>query len=255
MNLSMVYLMWDMVKRDFRSKYAGSAIGILWNLILPIAYIIVYTTVFSQIMIAKLPNMPNTFDYSVYLSSGLLAWTVFNSTISRFQNVFIENSNIVKKIYFPKTVLLYSVAVSSIIELIINYSLLFIVLLCIGYPIHINFFMVFGIIILQQIFCMGIGLVLSVLTVHFRDLSQLVSIVLPIWFWVTPIVYVRDILPNSINSLINYNPLYYFIESYQKLIMEAKFENLFPIIVISLISFFLGMFIYRKMIDDITDLI
>lgn len=98
-----IRLTWDMVKREFKNKYAGSTLGLLWSLLLPLGYIIIYTTVFSQLMSAKLPNMTSTLDYSVYLSSGILAWTVFSSTLVRFQNIFIENSNIVKKYIFLNT--------------------------------------------------------------------------------------------------------------------------------------------------------
>ncbi|WP_068779036.1 ABC transporter permease [Paenibacillus sp. GM2] len=250
------YMVWDMVKRDFRNKYAGSTFGLFWNLLLPIAYILIYTTVFSQLMAAKLPNMNNSqFDYSVYLSSGILAWTVFNITITRFQNVFIENSNIVKKIYFPKSILVFSLMVSSIIELLINYSLLLLVLLGIGYELHINYIAVLIIIILQQIFCTGIGLVLSVLNVHFRDLNQITSILLQVWFWLTPIVYVKDILPDGLKRIMTFNPLYYFIESYQLLVLKGDFVNFINILLISLITFLFGWIIYKKMVNEVSDLI
>lgn len=251
----MLYMIWDMVKRDFRNKYAGSVLGLLWNLILPIAYIIIYTTVFTKLMSARLPNMLNAYDYSVYLSAGVLSWTVFSNTILRFQNIFIENSNIVKKIYFPKSILLYSVALSSIIELIINYLLLLIVLLFIGYPLHWSYLIVFVVIILQQIFCLGIGKVLSILNVHFRDLSQFVAITLPIWFWLTPIVYVKDVLPNSVARILDYNPLEYFIRSYQSIILESKVEHIVIMLLISVGTYLLGSIIYKKMINEVSDLI
>ncbi|WP_420836042.1 ABC transporter permease [Paenibacillus fonticola] len=244
-----------MVKREFRNKYAGSTLGLFWSLLLPIAYIILYTTVFSQLMAAKLPGMNSKFDYSVYLSSGILAWTVFNTTITRFQNVFIENSNIVKKIYFPKSILIFSLTVSSIIELIINYSLLFFVLLGIGYGLHINYIAVLIIIIFQQLFCTGIGLVLSILNVHFRDLNQITSILIQVWFWLTPIVYVLDILPDGLKKIMSFNPLYYFIESYQSLILQGELVNIINLLLISLVTFLLGWIIYKKMIDEISDLI
>ncbi|RCX19022.1 lipopolysaccharide transport system permease protein [Fontibacillus phaseoli] len=251
-----LYMIWDMVKRDFRNKYAGSVFGLLWNLLMPIAYIIIYTTVFSQIMAAKLPGM-NTgkFDYSVYLSSGILAWTIFNTTITRFQNVFIENSNIVKKIYFPKSILVFSLTVSSIIELVINYSLLFLVLLGIGYDLHFSYIAVFIIIILQQIFCTGIGMILSVLNVHFRDLNQITSIIIQVWFWLTPIVYVLDILPDGLKKTMSFNPLYYFIESYQTLILQGDIVNFINIFLISIITFLFGWIVYKRMINEISDLI
>ncbi|MCT2195576.1 ABC transporter permease [Paenibacillus sp. p3-SID1389] len=255
MNSGTLYMIWDMVKRDFRNKYAGSVFGLLWNLILPIAYILIYTTVFSQIMAAKLPGMTNTFDYSVYLSSGILAWTIFNNTLTRFQNVFVDNANIVKKIYFPKTILVFSITVSSIIELIINYSLLLLVLVGIGYDLHLNYIVVFLIILLQQVFCTGIGLILSVFNVHFRDLNQITSIFIQVWFWLTPIVYVLDILPDGLKKTMSFNPLYYFIESYQSLVLRGDIVNIMAMLLISLVTFLFGWIVYKRMINEISDLI
>ncbi|AOZ93299.1 ABC transporter permease [Paenibacillus crassostreae] len=255
MRLHTVYMVWDMVKRDFRNKYAGSFFGLLWTLLLPMASIVIYTTVFSQLMAAKLPNMTGKLDYSVYLSSGILAWTIFNITITRFQNIFIENSNIVKKIYFPKFVLFLSLLISSIIELIVNYALLLVVLLLLGYSVHINYPLVLLIIVLQQIFCTGIGLILSVFNVHFRDLNQITSIVIQLWFWLTPIVYVVDILPVGLKNLMYLNPIYYFMKGYQVLILEGRLENILIMMCISIGTYIVGWIVYKVMIDDISDLI
>ncbi|RED57643.1 ABC transporter permease [Cohnella lupini] len=251
----MLYMMWDMVKRDFRNKYAGSVLGLLWNLLLPIGYIIIYTTVFSKLMSAKIPNMTNSYDYSVFLSSGILAWTVFSNTIIRFQNIFIENSNIVKKIYFPKSILLYSLALSSIIELIINYMLLAIILAVVGYPLHLSYAFVLVLIILMQVFCLGIGKVLSILNVHFRDLSQFISITLPILFWLTPIVYFEDILPKYMIKIVEYNPIAYMIKAFQSIILYSKIEHIYLIAIIAIATYFLGSIFYKKMINEVSDLI
>lgn len=250
-----IRLTWDMVKREFKNKYAGSTLGLLWSLLLPLGYIIIYTTVFSQLMSAKLPNMTSTLDYSVYLSSGILAWTVFSSTLVRFQNIFIENSNIVKKIYFPKYILINSLTISSIIELVMNYFLLSIVLIIFGFSLQINYILVLFIIILQQLFCTGLGMILSMFNVHFRDLNQFTSILVQIWFWLTPIAYISSVLPTGAQQFIQFNPMMYFIQGYQNLILYGEMNNIIVLIIISTVTYLLGWLVYRKMIDDVTDLI
>ncbi|WP_154984689.1 ABC transporter permease [Paenibacillus xylanexedens] len=250
-----IRLTWDMVKREFKNKYAGSTLGLLWSLLLPLGYIIIYTTVFSQLMSAKLPNMTSTLDYSVYLSSGILAWTVFSSTLVRFQNIFIENSNIVKKIYFPKYILINSLTISSIIELVMNYFLLSIVLSLFGFSLQINYMLVLFIIILQQLFCTGLGMILSMFNVHFRDLNQFTSILVQIWFWLTPIAYISSVLPTGAQQFIQFNPMMYFIQGYQNLILYGEINNIIVLIIISTVTYLLGWLVYKKMIDDVTDLI
>src|SRR5690554_2325146 len=89
------------VKREFQAKYLNSLLGVAWTVIQPLAMIIVYTLIFSQIMQAKLPGVDNTFGYSIYLCSGILTWGLFAEISGRGQNLFLENANLLKKLSFP----------------------------------------------------------------------------------------------------------------------------------------------------------
>ena len=90
------------VKREFQSKYRNSLLGAAWTVINPLAMIIVYTVIFSQVMHAKLPGVTGNFAYSIYLCSGILIWGLFSEIVGRAQNVFIENANLLKKLSFPR---------------------------------------------------------------------------------------------------------------------------------------------------------
>ncbi|WP_028553098.1 ABC transporter permease [Paenibacillus sp. UNC451MF] len=250
-------LLRDLTLKDFKSKYASSHLGILWNILMPICYILIYTLIFSKLMMAKLPQMTGSFDYSIYLSSGILAWTIFNNSLTRLQNVFIENSNIVKKVYFPKVILLLAIICSSLIELFINYVLLFIVLILIGHTVTFSYLLIFPLLLLLQLFAFGIGLALCVTTIHFRDLSHIFSIVLPLWFWFTPIVYVKDIIPTEYHNLIEWNPLYYFIGMFQNIVFNKPlpFADFSTVIISTLVALILGTLIYKKLVKDVSDLI
>ncbi|MFH5181193.1 ABC transporter permease [Paenibacillus sp. TAB 01] len=250
-------LLRDLTIKDFKSKYASSHLGILWNVLMPICYILIYTLIFSKLMMARLPQMTGTFDYSIYLSSGILAWTIFNNSLTRLQNVFIENSNIVKKVYFPKVILLLAIICSSLIELFINYVLLFIVLLVIGHPISLSYILVFPLLILLQSFALGIGLALCVTTIYFRDLSQIFSIILPLWFWFTPIVYVKDIIPAEYQFLIEWNPLYYFMNIFQDIVFNKTllFSEFTVPLLITVFTIIIGTLFYRKLAREVSDLI
>lgn len=249
------HLLWDMVKRDFKNKYAGSYFGFAWNLLSPFAFILIYTLVFSQIMAARLPNYSGQFDYSIYLSSGILAWTVFSNTIIRLQNCFIENSNIVKKIKFPKIFVPVSICLSSIIELLMNYSVFIIILIVIGKTITISLLYLLYLIFLMQILCLGIGLILSVLTVHFRDLTQLMSIFISIWFWMTPVVYVKEILPQQFKTIIEYNPVFPFISAFQNVIMDYSITNVVSTLLIAASFVIIGGVFYKVSSNDMADLL
>ena len=85
------------VKREFQSKYRNSLLGAAWNIINPLAMIVVYTVIFAQVMQAKLPGINSTFAYSIYLCAGVLTWGLFAEMVGRGQNVFLDNANLLKK--------------------------------------------------------------------------------------------------------------------------------------------------------------
>ena len=90
------------VKREFQAKYHNSLLGAAWTVIQPLAMIIVYTVIFSQVMKARLPGVNSTFAYSIYLCCGVLTWGLFAEITGRAQNVFLENANLLKKLSFPR---------------------------------------------------------------------------------------------------------------------------------------------------------
>ena len=93
------------VKREFQSKYRNSLLGAAWTVINPLAMIVVYTVIFSQVMKARLPGVDSAFAYSIYLCAGLLTWGFFAEIVGRAQNVFIEHANLMKKLSFPRMTL------------------------------------------------------------------------------------------------------------------------------------------------------
>ncbi|EKF9799803.1 ABC transporter permease, partial [Vibrio cholerae] len=103
------------VKREFKLKYQNSLLGAAWNVINPLAMIVVYTVIFSQIMRAKLPGIDNSFAYSIYLCSGILTWGLFSEIVGRAQNVFLENANLIKKINFPRICLPVTVLCNALL--------------------------------------------------------------------------------------------------------------------------------------------
>ena len=111
------------VKREFQSKYKNSVLGVAWNILNPLAMIIVYTVIFSQIMRTRIPGSSSSFSYSIYLCSGLLMWTLFSEIVLRSQNVFIENANFIKKINFPKICLPVIVIFNALVNFFMFFAL------------------------------------------------------------------------------------------------------------------------------------
>jgi lipopolysaccharide transport system permease protein len=245
-----------LVKRDFRSRYLNSLFGSVWSILNPLAIILVYTLIFSTVMSAKLPGVDDTFAYSIYLCAGLLPWQYFVETVQRLLTVFIDNGNLLKKVSFPRTTLPIYVHISSSINFFII-SLLFIVFLIIkgSFPFQ-SIMAVIPLLLVQQLFALGLGIFLGSINVFFRDVGQFFGVLLQFWFWFTPIVYTRDIVPEGFDKVLDYNILLPIFEGYQGIFLYNKipvWNDLMPICVITILLLLISYFIFKKLESEMVD--
>jgi lipopolysaccharide transport system permease protein len=244
------------VKREFQSKYRNSMLGAAWTVLNPLAMIIVYTVIFSQVMRAKLPGVDTTFSYGIYLCSGLLTWGFFAEIIGRGQTVFLEHANLIKKLSFPRICLPVIVVLSAGINFLIIFGLFTVFLLISGNFPGWVFLAVFPLLIIQIIFSVGLGIILGVLNVFFRDVGQFFNIILQFWFWFTPIVYPVNILPEGIRPLMSWNLMAPLVNAYQTIMVNGqwpKWETLIPVTLVGVILCILGIRLFRKRVGEMVD--
>lgn len=244
------------VKRDFQSKYRTSTLGAAWSVINPLAMIVVYTVIFSQIMRTRLPGVETAFGYSVFLCAGILTWGLFAEITARTQNVFLDNASLLKKISFPRISLPVIVVLNAGLNFSIVFGLFTIFLILSGNFPGWVFFAILPILVIQILFSVGLGMVLGVLNVFFRDVGQFFSIALQFWFWLTPIVYPVDILPQHVRSLLVFNPMAPLIQAYQGILVLGQWplwQNLLPVMLTSLAFCSLGLHLFRKHAGEIVD--
>ena len=244
------------VKREFQAKYSNSLLGAAWTVINPLAMIVVYTVVFSQIMRAKLPNEDSQFAYSIYLCAGVLTWAFFSETVSRAQNVFLENANLLKKISFPRLCLPAIVIANTSLNFSIIFGLFTFFLIVSGSFPGIVYLAVFPVLLVQILFSVGLGITLGVLNVFFRDVGQLFGVMLQFWFWLTPVVYPVNILPTFVRNSIRYNPMTNIITSYQNILVNGQWpdwSSLLPVGLISVLLCIWGMHLFRKHVGEMVD--
>lgn len=183
------------VKREFQTRYRNSLFGALWTVLNPLSMIVVYTVIFSQIMRARLPGVEDGLAYSVYLCAGLLTWGLFAEITTRSQSMFLENANLLKKISFPRICLPVITLLNAGVNFAIILGLFFGFLLISGRLPGMALLALIPLLMLQVLFAAGLGMLLGVLNVFFRDVGQMFGICLQFWFWLTPIVYPLSILP------------------------------------------------------------
>lgn len=244
------------VKRELQSKYRNSVLGAAWVVINPLAMILVYTIIFSQVMRAKLPGVDHVFGYSIYLCAGLLTWSFFSEVVSRGQNVFIENANLLKKINFPKI----SLPVISVLNASVNFSIifsLFLVFLWVsgswpGWPVLATV----PVLLVELMLAVGLGVTLGVLNVFFRDVGQFFAIFLQFWFWATPVIYPVSVLPTWVQPLMAINPMYSVIQAYQGIFVAGlwpEWGSLIYPMVLGMMFCGAGLLAFRRHSSDMVD--
>ena len=212
MNLSLLI---ELTKRDFTERYSGSVLGVFWTFIWPLVNIFVYTVIFSQVMGARLQGASSTYSYGIYLIAGILPWTAFANTVSRSATIFADKKGIISKIKVSLPSLPLYIVMSESITFLITLFIYMVFLLMTGTPLRITLIFLPVIYLVQQIFAFSLGFLITIFHVFIRDLKEITGIVLQIWFWFTPIVYVYDILPAFAKNLVVFNPAFLFIKAYQ----------------------------------------
>lgn len=244
------------VKREFQTKYSNSLLGVAWMVLNPLAMIIVYTVIFSQIMRAKLPGVDSAFAYSIYLCAGLLTWGLFAEIINRAQNTFIDNANLLKKISFPRLCLPVTVVATALLNFSIVFGLFTAFLLMSGNFPGMAYLALLPVFVILVAFAIGLGVLLGVLNVFFRDVGQLFGIILQFWFWATPIVYPISILPESVRSLMNLNPMANLIGTLQSILVSGHWpvwQSLLPVTLLAIALCAFAMRLFRKHAGEMVD--
>lgn len=244
------------VGREFQLKYRNSLFGPSWVVINPVAMIVVYTIIFSQVMRARLPGVDGSFAYSIYLCSGILAWGLFSEITSRAQNTFLENANLIKKINFSKLCLPLVVVINALMNFLIIFGIFVIFLLVSGNFPGMPFLAVVPLLIILMMLAIGLGITLGVLNVFFRDVGQFFGIFLQFWFWLTPIVYPASVLPQSIQDFMWLNPMSSLTAGFQTALMAKQWPDWSSLTYPALLAILCctqGLYLFRKHAADMVD--
>lgn len=244
------------VRREFQSRYRNSLLGGSWTVLQPLTTIFVYTVIFSQIMQSRMPGIDTSLGYGIFLCAGILSWGLFNEVINRSVNIFLENSNLIRKLSFPHIYLPLIIVLNSLVNFFIVFGLFFLFL---AFTRNLNFSTVLAIIPLTFIMtslAIGLGVTLGILNVFFRDVSHFTGIVLQFGFWMTPIIYPISILPSWAHFVVEANPLTSIIIGFQQVILYDKapeWSNLLYPITVALALILLAIHLYVKNSSEMID--
>ena len=256
MNIPLIF---NLTLQDFRDRYAGSIFGIVWALVSPLLMILVYLIVFTEIMGARLAGPSNLSSFSIFLISGLLPWLTFASTVIRTSSSFVDKRPIITKIRVNMSLFLSHISLSEFLTLTISmgtFTLIYAYILNEKISIFL-FFNLFYLLVIQQIFAYSIGIIFGVVNVFYRDIRELLSIFMNIWFWMTPIVWVPAIAPDWLQAAQHeFNPFFWFLKEYRGVYLDqniSQFTNLLFLTLISSIALVVSVVLVQQTEKDIRD--
>jgi len=244
------------VVKDIKVRYAGSGLGLLWTVAMPIFQILLYWFVFSTIMRVR-PYSNAQIPYIYFLLSTFFFWLSIPEGILRSGTVIIENAELVKKVPFPNIVLPISVTLSCYLHNMIGVIFFIFIYAASGLS-HLQLFFIVPVLFLQLLFSVGAGMLMAAIVPYVRDLQQVLGYVLQGMFFLSPVIYSLDAIPERFRSLAYLNPVTIYIESYHTIIFERAFPGLWHMggmVCISGLFLFLGIRVFNKLNEGFADIL
>jgi lipopolysaccharide transport system permease protein len=250
------YFILSSIKTEFRVRFIRSRLGALWMILNPLAQVVIFAFVLSAVLSAKLPGIANRHGYVIYLMAGILGWSLFLEIVNRCLTLFIDNGSILKKLVFPRIALPLIITGSAAV----NNALLFLAMIVIFSVLeHFPGSALIWLPVLMLVnvsLALGLGLMLGVLNVFVRDVGQIVPVILQFVFWVTPIVYMVDIIPSQYRGWLILNPLIPIITGYQNALLYNRPPDLVGLALVALLVANLLVFalvLFRRASPEMVD--
>lgn len=241
-------LLGQLVKKDLIVKYRRSYLGYLWSLLNPLLMMIVVSSVFSYVFRYDIDNFP------VYVLTGQILYTFVNESTSLSMLSLIGGSALIRKVALPKYIFPLSRTLSSFVNLLFALVAIVIILPITHTQIKWTILLFPIPLIYILIFAIGLGMILSILAAYYRDVEHLYGVVLVAWMYFTPIFYPVDILPPYAMQVMNFNPLYYYIEMFRQIVLYGQVPSMqshFICLGISFLFLIVGLIVFKKHQDKV----
>jgi lipopolysaccharide transport system permease protein len=224
-------LLWLLIVKELKIKYKGTALGFLWSLLNPVLMMLVYSVVFSVIVRFQMSRYP------IFLLSGLLPWTAFSGAITSATLSVVLNGHLVRRVRFPREFLPITAAAAALFNLVPSLAILVVLALGFRQPLGWPLLTLPLLLVLQAMITVGIALILSAVTVYFRDLEYLVGIGTTVWFFATPVIYPLSIFAgHRLEAILLLNPMTWLITSYQRIWHENQWPDPYQLLALGLVG-------------------
>ena len=249
-------LIQSLVARELKARYRGSVLGFFWSFVNPLLLLLVYTFVFTSVLPGVHP--PELEPFALFMFCGILPWAWFSSSLLEASNVLIAGGNLIRKVLFPAEVLPIVTVLAGLAHFCLGLPILAAFLIYYRVPVAPTDLLWFPVIVLiQLVLTLGLALLLSALTVHFRDIRDLLTNLLTLWFFATPIIYPLSQVPEPVRWFLNLNPFTHLAVSYQEALFRAgpfaQWPRLLAVGAGSLLVLALGYFVFDRLRDTLAE--
>ena len=245
-------LLWHMTVRHLRGQYKQSVLGYAWAFVNPLSQMLILTFVFSTMLRFPSEGEP----YPVFLFVGLVPWIFFSGAIQSATDSVAGASSLVTKVYFPREILPTAAVATKLVDLAFGLLILAGIMLYYGQPPEWTAIWVPLIFAIHFIFALGLALPLAALNLFFHDVRFLVGVALNLWFYLTPVLYPVDTIPDKYSFIFDINPNAIFIHAYRRVIIHGDgpgLERILAGLAISLVVFFVGYYVFKKLEPGFAD--
>ncbi len=246
-------LIQSLVGRELKARYRGSILGFFWSFVNPLLQLLTYGLVFGVILPrGKDPQME---PYLLFFFCGILPWTWFNSSLLEASGVLIAGGSLIKKVMFPAEVLPVVTVLTNLAHFLLGLPILILCLILYGRLAPSALLLPLPILV-QLILTVGLALIISALTVHFRDLQNILGHLVHLWFFASPVLYYYGARTGKARLLLRLNPMSHLLVSYQQMLFEGYFDHwrgLFATLVVAVLAFALGAFLFDRLRDTLAE--
>lgn len=242
--LSHKYLLNQLTLREIKGRYKQSIIGYAWVLVNPLTQLLVYSFVFSTVFRFPTGDIP----YPIFLFVGLIPWIFFQTSLSSATTSLVENSDLLRKVYFPREVFPYSAVLAKSVDFFFAASLVLLFMLYYRIPLHSSALFVIPLIFMQVILTIGVSFFTSSFNLFYRDIQYLLNLILLIWLYLTPVIYPLSLVPKKFLLLYQLNPMAGIIEGYRSALFDKPIDIVMIIwsFSISFAIFIIGYIIFKR---------
>jgi lipopolysaccharide transport system permease protein len=249
-------LVQSLVARELKARYRGSVLGFFWSFINPLLLLLIYSFVFTVVLPGTHPREVQ--PYALFLFCGILPWTWFSSSLNESANVLIGGGNLIKKVLFPAEVLPIVSVLANMVHFFLGLPILGAFLIYYRAPLQLSELIWFPVVVLVQLtLTLGLALFLSALTVHFRDIKDILANLVTFWFFATPIIYPMTAAPEPGRQFLNLNPFTHLAISYQEILFYpgpfGHWKWLLALGVASVALFLAGYFVFDRLRDSFAE--